>query len=71
MANSTFSGPVRSKGGFKEIDENATTGVVTENISITHDGTNSVVIIKDLPTSDPSVAGQLYSNAGVITVSAG
>ena len=71
MANTTFSGPVRSKGGFKEIDENATTGVVTENISITHDGTNSVVIIKDLPTSDPSVAGQLYSNSGVITVSAG
>ena len=35
MANSTFSGPIRSKGGFKEIDENATTGVVTENISIT------------------------------------
>jgi hypothetical protein len=71
MANTTFSGPVRSKGGFKEIDENATTGAITENISITHDGTNSVVIIKDLPTADPSVAGQLYSNSGVLTVSAG
>ena len=55
----------------KEIDENATTGAITENISITHDGTNSVVIIKDLPTSDPSVAGQIYSNSGVLTVSAG
>ena len=59
MANTTFEGAVRSKNGFKEIDVNATTGAVTENISITHDGTNSVVIIKDLPTSDPSVAGQL------------
>jgi hypothetical protein len=71
MANTTFTGPVRSKGGFKEIDQNETTGVITENISITHDGTNSVVIIQDLPTSDPSVAGQVYSNAGVLTVSAG
>jgi hypothetical protein len=71
MANTTFEGAVRSKGGFKEIDVNATTGAVTENISITHDGTNSVVIIKDLPTSDPSVAGQLWSNSGVVTVSAG
>ena len=71
MANTTFEGPVRSKGGFKEIDVNATTGAVTENISITHDGTNSVVIVSDLPTSDPAVAGQLWSNAGVVTVSAG
>ena len=71
MANTTFSGPVRSKGGFVEIDVNATTGAITENISITHDGTNSVVIIKDLPTSDPTVAGQIWSNSGVLTVSAG
>ena len=71
MANTTFSGPVRSENGFKDITKNATTGVVTENISITHDGTNSVIIISDLPTSDPSVAGQIYSNSGVLTVSAG
>jgi len=71
MANTTFNGPVRSENGFKDITKNATTGAVTTNISITHDGTNSVVIISDLPTSDPSVAGQLYSNSGVVTVSAG
>ena len=71
MANTTFKGPVRSENGFKDITKAANTGTVTENISITHDGTNSVVIIKDLPTSDPSVAGQLWSNAGVVTVSAG
>ncbi len=71
MANTPVSGRVRAKGGFKEIDQNATTGVITENISITHDGTNSVVIIKDLPTSDPSVVGQVWSNSGVLTVSAG
>jgi hypothetical protein len=71
MANTTFNGPVRSENGFKDVTKNATTGTITENISITHDGTNSVVIIKDLPTSDPTVAGQLWSNSGVVTVSAG
>jgi len=71
MANSTFNGPVRSENGFKDITKNASTGAVTTNISITHDGTNSVIIINDLPTSDPSVAGQIYSNSGVLTVSAG
>ena len=30
MANTTFSGPVRSKGGFNVINESSTTGVVTE-----------------------------------------
>jgi hypothetical protein len=71
MANTTFNGPVRSENGFKDISKASGTGVVTENISISHDGTNSVVIIKDLPTSDPTVAGQLWSNSGVVTVSAG
>lgn len=71
MANTTFSGPVRSENGFKDITKNATTGAETENISVSHDGTNSVVIFKDLPTSDPTVAGQLWSNLGVLTVSAG
>ena len=30
MANTTFSGPVRSENGFKSITKNATTGAVTE-----------------------------------------
>jgi len=71
MANTTFQGPVRSENGFKDITVAANTGVESTNISITYDGTNSVVILSDLPTSDPSVAGQLWSNSGVLTVSAG
>jgi hypothetical protein len=71
MGTTTFNGPVRSENGFKDISKASGTGVVTENISISHDGTNSIVIIKDLPTSDPTVAGQLWSNSGVVTVSAG
>ena len=30
MANTTFSGPVRSKGGFNVINENSTTGAITQ-----------------------------------------
>ena len=30
MANSTFSGPVRSEGGFKTINKSSTTGAITE-----------------------------------------
>ena len=71
MANTTFQGPVRSENGFKDITKAANTGIVTENISITYDGTNSVIIFSDLPTSDPTVAGQLWSNSGVLTVSVG
>lgn len=39
------------------------------DVSLTVDGTN--VIITGLPTSDPSVAGALYSDSGVLTISAG
>jgi len=38
MANSTFSGPVRSEGGFKTIDTNATSGVETDGLVINSDG---------------------------------
>jgi hypothetical protein len=38
MANSTFSGPVRSENGFKTIDINSTTGAVTDGLVINADG---------------------------------
>jgi len=38
MANSTFSGPVRSENGFKTIDINSTTGVETDGLVINADG---------------------------------
>ena len=31
MANTTFSGPVRSENGFEDITKNATTGAITTN----------------------------------------
>ena len=33
MANTTFSGPVRSENGFENITKNATTGAITSNAS--------------------------------------
>jgi hypothetical protein len=62
MATTTFSGPVVSQNGFSGTTL-TTTGTVTIN--------GTTIIISSLPTSDPSVAGQLWSNSGVLTVSAG
>ena len=77
MANTSFNGPVRSENGFQSITKNATTGAVTVDAtfgaatSITDLTATGTVIFSGLPTSDPAVEGQLWSNAGVLTVSAG
>ena len=67
MANSTFSGPVRSQNGFQTVSVNATTGAVT----VTSSFNGGTIIISGLPTSDPLVAGQLWNDAGTLKVSAG
>lgn len=71
MARSSFSGPVRSDNGFEGdfIEGSVTATDLTTTGTVTIDGTT--IIISDLPTTDPGVAGQLYSDAGVLTVSAG
>jgi hypothetical protein len=61
MAQTTFSGPVTSDNGFS--------GGPTTTTNLT--ATGSVIILSGLPTSDPTVAGALWSNSGVVTVSAG
>ena len=58
MATTTFSGPVVSNNGLT-----STSGTVTIN--------GATVIISNLPTSNPNVAGQLWNNAGALSVSAG
>lgn len=77
MANTTFQGPVRSENGFQSITVNSTTGAVTTTATFgaattVNDLTVAdVVIFSGLPTSDPTVAGQLWSDAGTLKVSAG
>ena len=38
MANTTFSGPVRSEGGFEQISKAAGTGAITTNLDIDSSG---------------------------------
>lgn len=39
--------------------------------SIVFTAVGSNIVVTGLPTSDPTVAGALWSNSGVVTVSAG
>ncbi len=77
MASTTFNGPVRSENGFQTISINATTGTVTVTSTVgpaTSVNTLTVsgtVILSGLPTANPNVAGAIWSNSGVLTVSAG
>lgn len=65
MAATHFSGPVVSTNGFSG------GGVVADTATATVTINGTKLIITNLPTVDPAVAGQIYSNAGVLTVSAG
>ena len=38
MANSTFSGPVRSEGGFKQISKNSSSGAITDQLTVDSSG---------------------------------
>jgi hypothetical protein len=77
MANTTFNGPVRSENGFQTISINASTGTVTTTAtfgaatSVNSFTATGTVILSGLPVADPSVAGAVWSNSGVLTVSAG
>lgn len=67
MASTTFSGPVTSVNGFV----GNVTGGVTGPVTATTLSASGVVTLSGLPTADPEVIGQLWSNEGVLTVSAG
>jgi hypothetical protein len=70
MASTTFSGPVTSTNGF--IGAVTATGVASGELAVTGDsdllGAANVIVI---PTVDPAVAGAIWNNAGVLSVSAG
>ncbi len=63
MASTTFSGPVTSTNGF--------IGAVAGPVAATTLSTTGTVILADLPVADPLVIGQLWNDAGILTVSAG
>lgn len=61
---------VRLKDGGDDI-EIADGGTLSLGASVTLAVSGANVVITGLPTSDPSVAGALWSNSGVLTLSAG
>lgn len=74
MASTTFSGPVTSTNGFVGAVTGAVTGAVaatTLSASGAVSLTNATISMSALPTADPTVAGQLWNDAGTLKVSAG
>lgn len=71
MAQTTFSGPVKSDNGFEGDITGNVTGGVAGAVAATTLSASGTVTFSALPTSDPLVAGQLWNNSGVLTVSAG
>ena len=61
MANTTFTGPVRSQNGFQDISINATTGAVTVNATFGADTTVSTV----------SATGNITADSGTAPVAGG
>lgn len=76
MANTTFSGPVRSENGFQTVTKNATTGAISVGTTVSTNvtvggnldaqGTANVIVI---PTSDPGVSGAIWNNGGTLAIS--
>jgi hypothetical protein len=75
MANTTFSGPVRSEGGFTTISKNATTGAITTQSSINSSGFASLdanTLSVEAGTGITTGSGTIYRSSvqrvgGIIT----
>lgn len=70
MADSTIAAGVQMTAGGNKLEIATNGSLVIGDVTITTDASGNL-IFTGLPTADPSVAGALYSNAGVVTVSAG
>ena len=75
MANTTFTGPVRSEGGFTSISKNASTGAITTLSSISSTGVASFdanTLATEAGTGIPGGTGTVYKSSvqrtgGIIT----
>lgn len=63
MANTTFSGPVRSENGFQSITKNATTGAVTVTATIGAATSVDSVTISDFVKLTPILTAALPTAA--------
>lgn len=56
--------------GTSSLNPNSST--FPDGITVTGDAAlNGNILVMNIPTADPGVAGQLWSNLGILTVSAG
>jgi hypothetical protein len=71
MADDTYNTKVYlERGGDALVLKPGGSVKLGDSVTLTINATGKVVIT-GLPTADPSVAGALYTNSGVLTVSAG
>ena len=69
MANTTFSGPVRSENGFESITKNSTTGAITTNASYGKTITGGVEQISAAGAVDiVNLVSEVTSGAGALAL---
>ena len=69
MANTTFTGPVRSENGFQDITKNTTTGAVTTNASYGKTITGGVQALSGAGAADvTNLVTELTTGAGAAAV---
>ena len=69
MANTTFSGPVRSENGFESITKNGTTGAITTNASYGATITGGVQALSGAGAADvTNLVTELTTGAGAAAV---
>ena len=69
MANTTFSGPVRSENGFEQITKNATTGAITTSASYGASITGGVQELSGAGAADTTnLITELTTGAGAAAV---
>ena len=69
MANTTFSGPVRSENGFESITKNTTTGAITTNASYGKTITGGVQALSGAGAADvTNLVTELTTGAGAAAV---
>ena len=68
MAQTRFSGPVKSDNGFEgDITGDVTAVDISASGNVDFQGTGNIFV---LPTSDPGVTGAIWNNGGNIDISA-
>ena len=69
MANTTFTGPVRSENGFESITKNGTTGAITTNASYGATITGGVQALSGAGAADlTNLVTELVTGAGAAAV---